>query len=214
MRGSVMVAALLCFGAEAAVVLDRLAVTLDNRAIKDSDINRDIRVTSFINAEPLEFTNEARRKSAERLIDQMLIRAEVQVAQYPEATPEEVEKFLDQIRAKRFTSAAAYAEALKRYGITEEQLRKHLAWQLTVLTFIEQRFRPGVLVSDEEVEKYFQENRVKFRQTADAKTVMLEDVRDEIVEQIAGERVNHEFFDWLERARSRANIRYREAALK
>lgn len=214
MRGALLIAAMICAHAGGAVVLDRIAVTVGTDVIKDSDIVRDIRVTSFLNREPLALTPESRRKAAERLIDQELIRNEAEVGRYTEATPEDIDKLLAQIRSGRFPSDDAFRSELKRYGLTEEQLRNQLRWQLNVLNFIEQRFRPGVLVSDEEVEKYFQENRAKFRQTAAGKAVTLEDARDEIVEQLAGERVNKEFFDWLERARRRANIRYREAALK
>lgn len=210
MRGALSVAMILCSCAGAAVVLDRVAIVVNNRVIKQSDIDREIRVMSFINGEPLSFSAEARRQAANRLIDQTLIREESQLAQYTQASPEDVDKMLAQIRAKR----PAFAADLKRHGITEEQLRKHLAWQITVLNFIEQRFRPGVLVGDEEVEKYFNENRTKLAQAAGGKPVAIEDVRHEIVEQIAGERVNREFFDWLERARGRAGIRYVEAALK
>lgn len=214
MRGALFVAAMICAHAGGAVVLDRIAVTVGTDVIKDSDIVRDIRVTSFLNGEPLSITPESRRKAAERLIDQELIRNEAEVGRYTEATKEDVDKLLAQIRSSRFPSEDAFRSELKRYGLTEEQLRNQLRWQLNVLNFIEQRFRPGVLVSDEDVEKFFQENRAKLQQTAGSKPLTLDDAREQIVEQIAGERVNQQFFDWLERARRRANVRYREAALK
>jgi hypothetical protein len=200
------------FCASATVVLDRVAIVVNNRVIKDSDIVREVRLTSFINGQPLEFTPEARRAAAQRLIDQMLIRDEAVLAQFPEASPDEVGKLMEQVRSQRAGGSGDFGAQLKRYSLTEEQLRKHLAWQLTVLRFIEQRFRPGVLVSDEDVEKYVRENPGKFR--ADGKPEIPEQVREQVVEQIAGERVNQEFFDWLERARGRSNIRYVEADLK
>jgi hypothetical protein len=205
-------ALLLSCWADAAVVLDRVAIVVNHRVIKDSDIVREVRLTSFINGQPLEFTPEARRAAAQRLIDQMLIRDEAALAQFPEAGPDEVGKLLEKVRNQRSGPAGDFTSQVKRYGVTEDQLRKHLAWQMTVLSFIEQRFRPGVLVSDEDVDKYFQENQAKFR--SDGKPVTMEQVREQIVEQIAGERVNQEFFDWLERARGRSDIRYVEAELK
>ena len=46
---------------------------------------------------------------------------------------------------------------------TEDQLRRYLQWQLTVLRFIDQRFRPGVLVTEEEVRAYYDEHRAELQ---------------------------------------------------
>ncbi len=134
---------LLCASAGAAIV-DRIAVVAGTRVIKDSDIEREIRVIDFINGESLDFSPAARKKAAGRLIDQSLLRREIEAGRYPAAAAEEVDKFLAQVRRQRFPSDSEYQAALDRYGITEDQLKQHLAWQLTVLHFIEQRFRAGI----------------------------------------------------------------------
>src|SRR5215813_4042872 len=69
---------LLAGSAIAADVIDRIVVVVGNRVIKSSDITRDLRVTGFLNAEKPEFTDQTRRKSAERLIDQTLIRNQIE----------------------------------------------------------------------------------------------------------------------------------------
>ena len=43
------------------VLLDRIAVVVDESIIKDSDIERDIRITEFLNREPLAI-NQAEKK--------------------------------------------------------------------------------------------------------------------------------------------------------
>jgi hypothetical protein len=48
----------------AGVVIDRIAVIVDNHAIKTSDIDRDLRVTEFLNHEPLDTTVNVKRKAA------------------------------------------------------------------------------------------------------------------------------------------------------
>jgi hypothetical protein len=145
-----MLAAIPC----AAVIVDRIAVVVNDRVIKDSDIGRDIRITDFLNGDQLDFSETARKKAAQRLIDQQLIRREVQVGGYSKATSEEVSNFLDSIIKQRFhDSQSEYQTALKNYAMTDEQLREQLTWQITVLHFIEQRFRPAVLASDADVEQ-------------------------------------------------------------
>ena len=47
---------------------------------------------------------------------------------------------------------------MKRYGLTEPKLREQLLWQLTVLQFIDERFRGGVVVTDDDVRDYYDEH--------------------------------------------------------
>lgn len=199
--------------ASGAVLLDRVAIVVNNRVIKDSDVNRDLRVTQFQNRVPLDTGPAARKEAAGRLIDQMLIRREFELSQYHEASPADAEKLLAHLR-QQAGGTAGYSAALTRYGITEDEVRRQLAWQMTVLNFIEQRFRPGVLIADEDVQKYFDQHAAEFRARAGGKPVVLSDVSGEIENLLAEERVNRDFFAWLEQARKQANIRYVEADLK
>ena len=182
-----------------AVIIDRIAVIVNTRAIKDSDIDRDIRLTDFLNGDPLNLNEAERKKAVQRLIDQQLIRREVTVGNYPTASPAEVDKFLENIKKERFGAGDAYGQALRNYSITNEELRNHLTWQLTVLRFIEERFRPAVIVSEEEIDNYARTHPGP---------------RDQIRELLIGQKVNGEFDSWLNRGQKRASIEYREPGLK
>lgn len=194
-------------------VLDRIAIVVNKQIIKDSDIERDIRLTALLNGDRLDLSPAARKQAASRLIDQTLIRREMEVAQYPPAKPEEAEQMLDRLRKQRLSSDNLYNAALEQYGITNGQLRRQLEWQTTVLHFIEQRFRPGVMVSDEDIEFYFKHHPSEFRR-AGVKPVTLADARDAIEQQLTGERVNQQFFSWLEQSRKEAAIKYLEPELQ
>src|SRR5260370_16139417 len=67
---------------EGAVVIDRIAVIVGQHVIKASDIDRDLRLTEFMNREPLNLNREAKRRSAERLIDQEVIHMEILTGGY------------------------------------------------------------------------------------------------------------------------------------
>src|SRR5262249_30493801 len=109
----------LSFGAEA-VVVDRVAVVVANRAVKDSDIERDIRLTTFLNREKLDFSLKSRKDSVDRLIDQQVIRREIEQAQQKIVPPDtDANRLLDQLRQERYPSDGAFGAALKQYGITE-----------------------------------------------------------------------------------------------
>ncbi len=142
-----LAAATVCFSA-AAEIIDRVAVVVGQDVIKWSDIDRDIRVTDFLNEAALDFGASARKQSASRLIDQALIRQQIRSGEYPPASLDDAGRLLASLRSDRFHSDAAYHAALSRYGITEEELRDALLWQLTVLRFIEARFHPETPASD------------------------------------------------------------------
>lgn len=188
-------------------VIDRIAVALDNQIITESEITLEIRLGAFLNGDPLDFSPGARRKAADRLVEQKLIRREIELGRYPEPGKEEVAAMLKQIQAQRFRDPEDYRQALEKYGVDERDLNAHLQWQLTLLRFIDARFRPGVQVSDEEIRAYFESEPAKGGQTADAgKQPAFEDLRDQIREMLTNQRIDQLLNDWLAAARKRAHI--------
>ncbi len=124
-----------------------MAVVAGTRVIKDSDIEREIRLTDFLNGDKLDLSPAARRKAAQRLIDQAMIHREVDLGRYSPPTAAEVDAFLQQVRKQRFKDEAQFRQALRNYGITK-RFEAQVRWQIAVLHFIEQRFRPAVLVQN------------------------------------------------------------------
>jgi peptidyl-prolyl cis-trans isomerase SurA len=195
-----------------AVVVDRVAIVVGKRVIKASDIDRDLRAAQFVNGEPLDLSPPAKKKIADRLIIQELIRQEIQNGGYSQPTQQDVNAFSRQLIRDRFSgSDAKYRAALSGYGLSEDQVRDYLRWQLTVLRFIEERFRPGVLVTDEDIRAYYEEHRAEL-QKAHPQNNTFEALAPKIREIIAGERVNEAFDQWLDEMRRRTRIEYREAA--
>ncbi|MDQ2839454.1 MAG: hypothetical protein M3Y72_00100 [Acidobacteriota bacterium] len=195
------------------VIIDRIAIVVGNSIVKDSDISRDLRVIDFLNSEPLTLGEKARKAAASRLVDQIFIRKEIQLGDYPVATPEQANSELDQLVQQRFKTEADLRNALDRYGITAPDLRSHFLWQLTVLRFIDARFKPAVLVTDDEVEKYYAEHAAEFRRQNSAKS-SLDDHRAQIESILAAERVNKLFFAWLDEQRKDTKIKYFEENLR
>jgi len=196
------------------VVIDRIAVIVDKRVIKTSDIDRDLRVTAFLNRATLDTSVEAKRKAAERLIDQTVIREEMEKGGYSKSTASEVDGMVKKLLAERFSgSGARLQQELARYGLTEAQLRLQLQWQLDVLAFIDQRFRPGVLVTDDQVKAYYDQHRVELaRQFPQLKTYQA--LEPKIRASLEGEQLNKNFDTWLAAARKRDRIVYREGAFQ
>ena len=193
-------------------IIDRIAVIVDSSIVKDSDIERDLRVTDFLDGTPLDLGKESRKKAAQRLVDQIFIRREIRIGDYPAATPEEVTRQLDALKQQQFKTNAAYQDALRRYGLSEADLRTEFQWQLTVLRFIDARFKPAVLITDQQIQQYYEEHRAALAREHHGK-VSLEDLQDDIRDTLTGEKVNQLFFSWLDEQRHGAKIQFQEASL-
>src|ERR1700683_3113252 len=84
---------LLLASSQSPVVIDRIAAIVGKHAIKTSDIVEDLRVTEFLNRPPRDHTPAAKRKSAERLIDQEIIRQEIVTGGYRRPSEAEGQAF-------------------------------------------------------------------------------------------------------------------------
>ncbi len=213
MRRRLLITGLLCGCLAYPIIIDRIAVRVDNAIIKDSDIDRNLRVTQFLNDQSLTINNEARREAAKRLIEQSFIREELQLGDYPQASWQEADQQLDVLKKDRYKTEAALQQAIHRYGLVEPDLRFEFRGQLTVLRFIDQRFKPAVLVTDEEIEKYYRDHQTALRRANPGKS-SLDDLRDQIRDILAGEKVNEQFFAWLDDQRKTHKVQFYEESLQ
>ena len=134
-------AILLFCGVCSAGVVDRIALVIDKKVITESEVVDELRLTQFLNGQPLDLGPTARRAAADRLVDQELIRRELELSHYNQPSAAESDALLRKFRDQHFHSPAEYRSALQKYGIAEDQLKQHLLWQLTAIRFTDLRFR-------------------------------------------------------------------------
>jgi hypothetical protein len=116
------------------------------------------------------------------------------------------------VRDRFHGSHAELKQALAADGLSEEQLREQLLWQITALQFIDQRFREGVFVSDEEVQSYYDQHQAELRKQNPGATA--DTLQSKVRGLLEGERVNQNFTAWLEQARKRNRIKFAAEAFK
>jgi hypothetical protein len=195
-------------------VIDQIAVVVGKHAIKTSDLGRDLRVTQFLNGQPPDASVVQKRMAVERLIDQELIRSDLAQSGNATRLTAEAKAVLDQLRAERFQNSENRMTAeLGRRGLSAAQLLDQLQWQLVVLRFIDQRFRPGVIVSDEEVRAYYEQHATELKRQYPGNNTP-EDLMPRIREIVEGERINRNFEDWLQQARKTVRIEYKLGELQ
>jgi hypothetical protein len=195
-----------------AAIIDRIAIIVGDNIIKDSDIDRDLRITEFLNEQPLTLADAARKEAADRLINQMLIRHEIRTGEYPFASLEQAEQELHALITRRYKTHFTFEQALHRYGITEQELEIYFQWQLTVLDFINARFKPAVYITGQQIRKYYSEHAAALEREYPGQS--FDQLRDRIRDILTGEQVNEEFFAWLNQQRSSSKIQYLEGNLQ
>jgi hypothetical protein len=123
-----------------AAVVDRIAVVVGNTVITETEVLQEARLEAFLNQTPLDLSAPARKNAAEHLVDQQLVRNEMRIGSYSKPTPADIDAMLRNFRQEHFTSVSQYRAALEKYGVTEDQLREHLSWQLAAIRFTDLRF--------------------------------------------------------------------------
>ncbi len=195
-----------------AEVLDRVAVTIGNRVITQSEIASEIRMSAFLNNEPATFTGKVKREAADRLMEQLLVRREMELGRYSEGSPADAAAMLEKLEKTRAHSQGEFDKALKAAGITKQRLQDHLLWGLRLATFVDLRFRPAVQVSREDVETYYQDKVLPDVKTG--KKPDLAEVRQQIRQTLSADRADQQMDAWLKDARTRAHVEFHKAAFE
>jgi peptidyl-prolyl cis-trans isomerase SurA len=210
-----MVAVLACGPAMRGDIIDRIAVSVGNQVITQTELDREMRVAAFLDRVKPNLSPTVRRATAERMVEQKLIRRELETSRYPIPAASEVQPVFDKFKKDNFADDTAFQSALASYGITGKDVLDELLWQRTLLQFIDVRFRPGVQVSDQDIKDYFEKVvEPAARAAHPGEPVSLEDYRDEIDNKLSGERVDKETDTWLKQARQRTEIVYHEEAFQ
>jgi len=197
-----------------AEIVDRIAITAGQQVITELQLDEELRVAAFLNRQPVVRDRAARRAAADRLIEQLLIKREMELSHYPLPPPEGVDTYVEQVRAA-LSSTEDFGEALRRYGLTEAILREHLEMQLTTLEFIEFRFRPDLGVSPAEIEAYYQQDLSRRQaEHPGAKPPTLAEARESIRQTLAERRTDEALDAWLKGSRNQVAIVYLDKSLE
>lgn len=197
-------------------VIDRVAVVVGTQVITESEIDLTVRLTAFLNEKPVDLGKDARRATAARLVDKKIILKELDFSRFPRPTMAEVEPLVESFVKTRFKDdRAAYLAEIEKYGITEAEFKDYRLWLLTFFRFIDFRFRPGVQVSDQEIEDYFNSKIKALAQQANpGKAVTVDEYRDRIERILLVRREDQQLEQWLADQLKRTTVEYRDETLK
>jgi hypothetical protein len=192
-------------------VLDRLAATVNGHALLQSDVEEELRYEFFAARRPLSERSPADLKGAlDRLIDQDLLREQMQSADFKTVRSEEVTKAFETFKSD-YGAGASWPAALAAYGISEGTIRSHVEAELNQLRLIDLRLRPEIQIDPESVRTYYEKQLLP--KLPPGQHPSLQEATPNIRELLVQQKMNESLDSWLEALRSQAQIeRFGEAA--
>jgi hypothetical protein len=196
-------------------VIDRIAITVGNRAITESDILREIRLAAFFSQAETDFSAQSKKQAAGRLVVRALIKMEMESGQYKSPDPSEAAQALESWKRGRLTNETAFLGALSKCRIGEGDVRSGLLEQLALVSFIDERFGPSVQVSDDEMREYYASRFLPLWEN-EKKGVApsFDDERGKIGQLLRKQRADALLNDWLKEAMGRIRIEFKDEALR
>jgi len=190
-------------------ILDRIAVTVGSTVITESELVQQVRLIAVQNGQPPDLSKANMRLVAGKMVEQILIRREIQANRYMSLDSSNPELLMDGIR-KRYPDTAAYQKALTEYGVTEDELKKQLQWQITLLAFVDVRFRPGVQVPDADIREYYEKQFLpEWAKTHTGTPPSYDESKAEVENLITADLADHAMDRWLGQTRTQTQILFR-----
>jgi peptidyl-prolyl cis-trans isomerase SurA len=193
-------------------IIDRIVITVGNQVITQSQVDDEIRVTAFLNREPVDLSPNARKQAAGRLIEQALIKREMDLSHYPLPEIGDAGESFQTLKAT-YSSESDFQNALQAAGISDKDLTRRLWWQLTLLRFIDYRFRPGIQLPAADVQAYYRQQVSQWQQKGTDPIPTLQESRDQIEEILTQQRIDQALEQWIKDTKKQISIRYLDPVL-
>lgn len=149
---------------QAAILLDRVVAVVNQEVITWSDLYKAMefeasdRMQGLKDDEKRKIFKENESLFLEGLID---INLQLQAARQSgiEATPEDVNDAINDIKKKYSIDETALIESLKKEGFTLDEYKKKIAEQIILSRVVSQQVRNKIVISESDVDKYMAENK-------------------------------------------------------
>jgi peptidyl-prolyl cis-trans isomerase SurA len=206
--GALLTAALLLLCAAAtAEVLDRSIAVANGHLITWSDLAEQMRFEALENGRSLkDLTPADRREAFDHLVQNWIVRDQMQGR--PPATGSEIDAQIAELRSSLHVEKddARWNATLRSYGISPEELRKQVANQLEILSYVEFRVRPLVRVSRAEIDEYYNQKLVPQLEEQGQRPEPEAQLRPQIRQLLREQKVNEAMDKWLQTLRSQAQV--------
>jgi peptidyl-prolyl cis-trans isomerase SurA len=194
-------------------IIDRVIAVVNGDLILESDVDEERRFAAF---QPFSTAGAAfsRDKAIERLVDRALILQQAKQQAEDEVSDAEVaeqlatlRKDIPACRKEHCETDAGWAKFVAAQGFTVDELTARWKERMTVLKFIEMRFRMGIRISPEEIKNYYDQTLIPAYAKEKATPPKLDDIDDRIQEILLQQRVGALLDEWLKSLRVQGSVR-------
>jgi hypothetical protein len=198
-------------GQQRGAVVDQIIALVNEDVITRSDLLWSIALAPDAPSPAGPISSDILQRKLEVMIDERLLAQEA--ARVPSA-PITEEDILNRRASlvRSFPSEAAFRERVEAVGLTPERINELIRQMILIERFNEFRFRSFVLVTDTEIQRYYNETFAAEMRRRGAVPPGLDDrldqgtVREQIQRILQTEKIIQETNRWLEAARQRADI--------
>ena len=182
-------------------VVDRVVAVVNDEVITQTDVNIIQRFGLFEDLEESPDT-DMQTQILTRLINQKLV---IQLAsERIMVAEEELEASLSNVVQR--TEPDLAGTALLQFGLDWDDLKSYLREKLLFQKIISQRFSRGVIVSIDEIERYYEQVYVPSQRKENVSPQPMIEVLDQIERELQREKVEDQVQEWIDNLKREANI--------
>jgi hypothetical protein len=205
----------LAIPALAGEVIDRVVATVNSVPILQSDVTESLAFEALADGKPLRtWRNEDLMAEIDRLIDQQLLKEQMQAADTVAPAEDQIMQRVKEIRTI-YSGAASdkrWADVLMEHGLTQKQVEDHITQQMLILRFVDARLRAGTTVGNRSIENYYRDTLVPQVTKEGKKPPSLEQATPEIREILMQKRMDDLLNTWLQSLRAEGRVRKLDAS--
>jgi hypothetical protein len=195
----------LAAGALRGELIDRIAATVNDTAIPESEVRKAM-VVSALTPEPGESTEAFRARILDALIDQHLEYEDA--ARFGPTPPdaaqieEAMTRLRDRLKAEGKDPAAEFASA----GLTTEEVRASLERQLVIARYLRERFAPIAFADEQQAREEYEKRYVPEQAAAGQPAAPFEQVADEMRKRSSEQAFDEEVARWIKDLRQKSRV--------
>lgn len=184
-----------------AEIIDRIAAAVGKQVITESQVTEEIRVTALLDGKPADWSDANHKRALNRLVDQTLIRREIDATRFEEAKVEEGVTLLAQLK----TQMKDFNTSLSANHVAEAVVARHLQWQVTFLRFVEYRFKPSIEVTEADLKDFYTTQAEEWKKQNQA-VPSFDDARADLERLLTSKYVDQALDRWLGDQRTQTSI--------
>jgi hypothetical protein len=191
--------------AASAEIVDRIAATVNDTAIPESELRKAM-VVSALSPDPGESPDAFRARVLDALIDQHLEYQDA--ARFGPAPPDaaEIEAASNRLNERLKAEGKDPAEEFAKAGLTQEEVRSSLERQLVIARYLRERFAPIAFADEQQARQEYEKYYVPEQTAAGLQVEPLESVADEMRKRSSERAFDEEVARWLRDLRQKSRV--------